>query len=98
MSKTKNDILLDVKDLHTYFFTEEGIVKAVDGVSFEIKTGETIGLVGESGCGKTTIALTLLGLVPKTEGDILLNGEILPLDYSNTIRKKIQMVFHISYL
>jgi len=57
------DYLLEVKDLTTYFYTEFGIVKAVEGVSFKIKKGEIFGLVGESGCGKTVTALTCMSLV-----------------------------------
>ncbi|MBI3962722.1 MAG: ABC transporter ATP-binding protein, partial [Deinococcus sp.] len=49
---TQNDVLLDVKGLKTYFYTDDGVVKAVDGVDFHIKKGETLGMVGESGCGK----------------------------------------------
>ncbi|MDE3111703.1 MAG: ATP-binding cassette domain-containing protein, partial [Chloroflexota bacterium] len=49
--------LLEVKDLHTSFFTRDGVVRAVDGVSFELNAGETLGLVGESGCGKSVTAL-----------------------------------------
>ena len=52
-------------DLHTYFFNRRGVTKAVDGVSFTIREGETLGIVGESGCGKTMTALSLLRLVPK---------------------------------
>ena len=96
----KDKILIKIEDLKVHYPLLRGIlkrqlgsVKAVDGVSFDIKTGETLGLVGESGCGKTTIALTLLGLVQKTGGKILLNDEELPSEYSNKIRKKIQMVF-----
>jgi len=58
-----NDILIEVKDLTTYFYTEFGIVRAVEGVSFHIKKGEFFGLVGESGCGKTVTALSCLNLV-----------------------------------
>ncbi|HEV2139986.1 MAG TPA: ATP-binding cassette domain-containing protein, partial [Candidatus Dormibacteraeota bacterium] len=54
--------LLEVKDLHTVFSTKEGIVKAVDGVSFELQPGETLGIVGESGCGKTVTALSIMRL------------------------------------
>ena len=63
--------LLDVKDLKTYFFTRRGVVKAVDGVSFSLDVGETMGLVGESGCGKTITSLSLLRLVPKPAGRIV---------------------------
>jgi ABC-type dipeptide/oligopeptide/nickel transport system ATPase component len=51
-----NEILLYVKDLHTYFYTYEGILKAVDGIDFSIRRGEILGLVGESGCGKSVTA------------------------------------------
>ena len=50
--------LLDVKDLHTQFFTRDGVVHAVDGVTFHLEAGETLGLVGESGCGKSVTALS----------------------------------------
>jgi peptide/nickel transport system ATP-binding protein len=52
-----NDILLNVRDLHTFFHTHRGVVKAVNGVDFSITRGETVGLVGESGCGKSVTAL-----------------------------------------
>ena len=68
--------LLQVKDLKTYFFTDEGVVKAVDGVSYEIEAGETLGLVGESGCGKSVSALSLLRLIPTPPGKVV-NGEVL---------------------
>ncbi|MBE0475954.1 MAG: ABC transporter ATP-binding protein [Coriobacteriia bacterium] len=57
--------LLRVEDLRTYFDTDEGVVKAVDGVSFELARGRTLGVVGESGCGKTVLALSVLGLVQR---------------------------------
>ncbi|HEY3304862.1 MAG TPA: ABC transporter ATP-binding protein [Candidatus Binatia bacterium] len=68
--------LLQVKDLRTSFFTPEGEVQAVDGVSFEIGEGETLGVVGESGCGKSVTALSILRLVPSPPGRIV-GGEIL---------------------
>ncbi|MBY8984960.1 MAG: ABC transporter ATP-binding protein [Candidatus Lokiarchaeota archaeon] len=70
-----------------------GSVKAVDGVSFHIDTGETVGLVGESGCGKTTVANAILGLVPKEAGEILFNNEPMPHNYTKYLRQKIQIVF-----
>jgi len=78
------DLVLDVRDLHTHFFLRRGVVKAVDGVSFSLRRGEVLGLVGESGCGKSVTALSLLRLLPKpaartVKGEIVLDGEdILP--------------------
>jgi ABC-type dipeptide/oligopeptide/nickel transport system ATPase component len=62
------DKLVEVKNLKTYFFTDDGIVPAVDGVDFSIRKGETLGIVGESGCGKSVTSLSLLRLVPKYGG------------------------------
>lgn len=71
--------VLEVNDLRTYFFTREGAVKAVDGVSFFLRENETIGLVGESGCGKSVTCLSILGLIARpgrvVSGQVLLNGE-----------------------
>ncbi|HYY42671.1 MAG TPA: ABC transporter ATP-binding protein, partial [Pyrinomonadaceae bacterium] len=63
-------MLLSVKDLRTYFETEDGVVKAVDGVSFELRAGETLGVVGESGSGKSVMSLSLLRLIPQPPGRI----------------------------
>ncbi|WP_213996599.1 ABC transporter ATP-binding protein [Tepidanaerobacter syntrophicus] len=68
--------LVEVKNLKTYFFTEDGVVPAVDGVDFSIKEGETLGIVGESGCGKSVTSLSILRLVPSPPGKIV-DGEIL---------------------
>jgi peptide/nickel transport system ATP-binding protein len=74
-----NDILLQVKNLKTYFFTEDGVVKAVDGVDLELRRGETLGLVGESGCGKSVTSLSIMRLVDmpgKTvDGEVIFDGE-----------------------
>ncbi|MBW2053256.1 MAG: ABC transporter ATP-binding protein, partial [Deltaproteobacteria bacterium] len=67
---------LEVKELKTHFFTKRGVVKAVDGVSFSIEKGETLGIVGESGCGKSITCLSILRLVPKPAGRIV-SGEII---------------------
>ena len=80
MAAQFGDTILEVKDLHTYFFNRWGVVKAVDGVSFSLRQGETLGIVGESGCGKTMTALSLLRLIPGpaariTQGEIILDGE-----------------------
>ncbi len=72
-----NDILLEVKNLKTYFFLDEGTVKAVDGVDFTVQRGTTLGIVGESGCGKSITAMSILQLIDRpgriVEGQILLN-------------------------
>jgi peptide/nickel transport system ATP-binding protein len=60
--------ILEVEDLRTYFFTRDGVVRAVDGVSFQIEAGETLGIVGESGCGKSVTALSILRLIPPGQG------------------------------
>ena len=68
-----SDVVLDVRDLRAWYGTEGDPVRAVDGVSFEIRSGETLGLVGESGCGKSTLGRTILGLLPEgaaTAGEI----------------------------
>ena len=68
--------LLEVKNLKTYFFTHEGIGKAVDGISYIVREGETLALVGESGCGKSVSALSLLRLIPSPPGKII-GGQVL---------------------
>jgi ABC-type dipeptide/oligopeptide/nickel transport system ATPase component len=80
MAKQNGNVILEVKDLHTYCFTKWGVVRAVDGVSFSLHQGETLGIVGESGCGKTMTSLSILRLVPQptariVQGEILLQGE-----------------------
>jgi oligopeptide transport system ATP-binding protein len=72
--------LLDVDDLRTYFYTREGAVQAVDGVSFQVEKGKTLGIVGESGCGKSVTALSIMGLIPKppakiVSGSVLFDGQ-----------------------
>src|SRR4030067_2545558 len=64
------EALLDVKGLETTFKTPEGVVHAVNGVSFHLKEGETLAVVGESGCGKSVTMLSILGLVPHPPGDV----------------------------
>jgi len=67
--------LLEVKNLQTFFYTDGGIIRAVDGVSYDLREGETLGLVGESGCGKSVSALSILRLIPYPPGKIV-GGEI----------------------
>ena len=76
-------ILLQVEDLHTFFFTRKGVVKAVDGISFHVDEGETLGLVGESACGKTVTALSIMRLLPEPGGQIV-GGKII-LDGTNLL-------------
>lgn len=69
--------LLEIKNLRTYFYTEDGIVPAVDDVSFYIKPGETLGVVGESGCGKSVTSLSVMRLIPNPPGKIMKGSEII---------------------
>jgi len=93
--------LLEVKGLKTYFYTEDGVVRAVDGVSFEVYPGEVLGLVGESGCGKSVTSLSIMRLISKPgrvdEGEILLDGENLLKFSENEMTKvrgnRISMIF-----
>lgn len=94
--------LVEVKDLKEYFPIKMGLfktvpLKAVDGVSFNIKPGETLGLVGESGCGKTTVGRTLLRLYKPTGGEFYFNGELVTDDNIGSLRKQMQMVFQDPY-
>jgi len=72
----ERDLLLSVEDLRVYFRGDETLAKAVDGVSFKVRKGETVCIVGESGCGKTVTAMTILGLIPQPPGEIV-SGRIL---------------------
>jgi peptide/nickel transport system ATP-binding protein len=68
-------ILLRVQDLHTHFFTDQGTVRATEGVSFELRRGEILGVLGESGCGKSVTNLSIMGLLPRGQGRVV-QGEI----------------------
>lgn len=76
MEKNVAENLLEVNDLRTYFRTEEGVVKAVDGISFKLGKGKTLGIVGESGCGKSVASLSIMRLIPNPPGKIV-SGEII---------------------
>ncbi len=96
-----NEKILDVQDLRTYFFTEAGVVRAVEGVTFDVRKGETLGLVGESGSGKTVTALSVLRIVPRpgriVGGKIVFNRQDIlerPEEEMRRIRgKRIAMIF-----
>ncbi|MCE5329570.1 ABC transporter ATP-binding protein [bacterium] len=76
MANNLQEKILEVKNLKTYFHTDAGVVKAVDGVNFDLKRGETLGIVGETGSGKSITALTILGLIPIPPGKVE-SGEII---------------------
>ena len=95
--------LLEVRDLKTHFPVRSGVlqrvtgyVKAVDGVSFDVKRGRTLGLVGESGCGKTTVGRTLLRLIPATSGSVTFEGtDVFGANASTlrALRRDMQIIF-----
>ncbi len=97
-----SEYLVEVKDLKQYFpirtgFMKTTLLKAVDGVNFSIKPGETLGLVGESGCGKTTVGRTLLRLYKPTGGEIYYDGNLITDQNMIQYRPKMQMVFQDPY-
>lgn len=101
-TKKNSGYLVEVHDLKEYFPVKTGFfkttpLKAVDGVSFNIKAGETLGLVGESGCGKTTVGRTLLHLYKPTGGEFYFNGELVTDNNIHALRKQMQMVFQDPY-
>lgn len=92
-----SEILVDVRDLQTYFYTDDGIVKAVDGMSFIIHKGEVLGLVGESGCGKSVASLSIMQLVEApgkiVGGEIIFKGENLLTKTPEQMRKFVVQKF-----
>ncbi|HEX9028589.1 MAG TPA: ABC transporter ATP-binding protein [Anaerolineales bacterium] len=101
MFQNKNSNLLEVRNLKTYFFTDDGVVKAVDGVDFAVKPGEVLGLVGESGCGKSVTSLSIMRLISSpgkiVDGEILFEGNDLVKIPENDMVKirgnRISMIF-----
>ena len=107
MTSSPDNILLEVKNLKMYFPAVSGLlrrkiadVKAVDDVSFKLKRGETLGLVGESGCGKTTVGRCIMRLYNQTSGDIIINGKDtskkITKDVNNTL-KTVALTFQDPY-
>ena len=99
--QTNANTILEVQNLKKYFPVRSGFknltLKAVDGVSFSINKGETLGLVGESGCGKTTVGRTLMHLYKPTDGKVIFEGQEVTDKNINEMRKKMQMVFQDPY-
>src|SRR5437588_6920037 len=103
VASLNDDVLLDVKNLKTYYPVTGGVlrrrtgwVKAVDDVSFAIKAGETLGLVGESGCGKTTVGRSIIRLTKPLAGQVIFQGRnilTLPQGQMKSVRKDLQIIF-----
>lgn len=101
VAKTEQKPLLEVRNLKTYFYTEDGVVSAVDGVNFEVYPGEVLGIVGESGCGKSVTSLSIMRLIAPpgkiVEGEIFFNGQDLLKLSENEMTKmrgdRISMIF-----
>src|SRR5882762_8787569 len=92
-SMTTNGNLLEVRNLRTYFNTDDGEVKAVDGVTFQLKRGETLGIVGESGSGKSVTNLSIIRLIPTPPGKII-SGEVI-FDGKNLLSLNDEAIRHI---
>lgn len=102
MAQNNNEkkIILDVRNLKKYFSTPKGTLHAVDDVTFTIKEGETLGMVGESGCGKTTTGRTILNLIHPTSGNVFFDGvdiTSLPKEKMRLMRARMQIIFQDPY-
>ena len=101
----ERELLLEVKNAKKYFPVKKGFiaqkvigyVRAVDGVTFNLYKGETLGVIGESGCGKTTLSRLIIGLDDATDGEVRFRGELLSTKMRSELRQKIQMVFQDPY-
>ena len=96
----KEKVILEIKNLKKYFYTAKGVLHAVDNVSFTINEGKTLGMVGESGCGKTTTGRTILRLIQPTSGSIIFDGIDITSLSKNKIRElrsKMQIIFQDPY-
>jgi oligopeptide/dipeptide ABC transporter ATP-binding protein len=99
--QSDNNVILDIKNLHTQFFTEAGVVRAVDGIDFTVKRGEVVGLVGESGCGKSVTSLSIMRLIGQpgrvVDGQIIFdNQDLLQLPESRMVDirgNRVSMIF-----
>ena len=94
------EVMIEIVDLEKHFPLKSGLlgrvknhVRAVDGVSLNVMRGETLGIVGESGCGKTTLGRMMMGLIKPTKGRILIDGENIESIPRGRLRRKMQMVF-----
>ena len=95
-----SDVILDVKNLKKYFKTPRGMLHAVDDVSFQIKRGRTLGIVGESGCGKSTTGRAILRLIEPTAGEVIFDGEDVVKISKQRMREKrkeMQIIFQDPY-
>lgn len=87
-----NDVILSVQEVHKTFKVDGNVIRAVDGVSFDVKRGECFAIVGESGSGKSTVANMILGLYPPTDGELVFNNDHLTMMRDKPLRRRIQLV------
>ena len=97
----KDNVLLEVNDLTTHFFTQDGVVKAVDGISYNVHEGEVVGIVGESGCGKSVGAMSVMKIIPNppgriVDGSVTFEGENL-VDLDESEMRKIFMKSSLNF-